>query len=72
MYFEKRFPAEFEIFPDPDLINAPVYVHPKDLAKVPAPGKPLKNKDFERFVKRVSEEIAKSLNLKKINMSRSQ
>jgi len=72
MYFENRFPAEFEIFPDPDLINAPVYVHPKDLAKVPAPGKPLKNKDFERFVKRVSEEIAKSLNLKKINMSRSQ
>jgi threonine synthase len=66
MYFAKSFPAEFEISPDPDLINTPVYVHPKDLAKVPAPGKPLQGADFKQFVERVSEEIAKSLSLKKV------
>jgi threonine synthase len=63
MYFEKRFPPEFEISPDPNLINSPVYIHPKDLEKVPAPGKPLKGNDFEKFVKRMSDEIARHLNL---------
>lgn len=66
MYFEKRFPAEFEISPNPSLINAPVYIHPKDLKKVPAPGKPLKGKDFDRFVDRISQEIAKRLSLKRV------
>jgi threonine synthase len=63
MYFEKRFPPEFEISPDPNLINSPILIHPKDLEKVPAPGKPLKGNDFEKFVKRMSEEIARYLNL---------
>jgi len=63
MYFEKRFPPEFEISPDPNLINSPIRIHPKDLEKVPAPGKPLKGNDFEKFVKRMSEEIARYLNL---------
>jgi threonine synthase len=65
MYFENSFPAEFEISPDPDLINTPIYVHPDDLANVPAPGKPLHGKDFERFIQSVSSEIAKILSLKK-------
>jgi threonine synthase len=64
MYYEKKFPPEFEIVPNPDLINIPDLVHPKDLKKVPAPGKPIKGDDFEQFVKRVSEEIATRLNLK--------
>ncbi|MBU4345311.1 MAG: threonine synthase [Desulfobacteraceae bacterium] len=64
MYFENRFPEEFEITPDPALMNSPVLIHPKDLKKVPAPGKPLTGDDFEQFVKRVSEEIATRLNLK--------
>jgi len=66
MYFEDRFPEEFEITPDPGLINAPVFVHPKDLEKVPAPGKPLQGVEFEQFVKRVSEEIAEALDLKEV------
>jgi threonine synthase len=66
MYFEKRFPEEFQISSNPDLVNAPVYVHPKGLAKIPAPGKPLKGEDFELFVKLVSEEIATDLDLKKV------
>jgi len=65
MYFKNSFPAEFEISPDPDLINTPVYVHPDDLTNVPAPGKPLQGADFERFIQGVSSEIAKILSLKK-------
>ncbi len=65
MYFDRRFPAEFDIEPDPELINAPVYVQPQDLKQVPAAGKPLKDKAFKIFVRRVSEEIADHLKLKK-------
>ena len=65
MYFEQQFPPEFNIKPDPDLVNTPIYVHPKDLKAVPAPGKPLKHKAFNTFVRRVSEDIAGMLDLKK-------
>lgn len=65
-YFEKNFEAEFKICPDPALINAPFYVHPKGLAKVPSPGKPLYGEDFDRFVKQTSKDIAKRLGLKKV------
>ena len=65
MYFKNSFPAEFEISPKSDLMNSPVLIRPKDLEKVPAPGKPLKGDDFKRFVERVSEEIAAALDLKK-------
>jgi len=66
MYFEKSFPAEFKIKPDPDLINSPVLIHPKDVKKVPFPGKPLSGDDFNRFVNSVSDEIATLLDLKNI------
>ena len=65
MYFKQQFPPEFNIMPDSDLINIPVYVHPKDLERLPAPGKPLSADDFEVFVRRVSDEIAGLLDLKK-------
>ena len=66
LYFENRFPEDFEITPNPDLANAPIYMHPADLKMVPAPGKPIQGEDFQRFVSRVSEEIAKALNLQRI------
>jgi threonine synthase len=65
-YFEKSLPAEFKISSNPELINAPVYIHPKSLEKVPAPGKPLQSDDFDRFVEQTSKEIAKRLSLKKV------
>ena len=65
MYFEQQFPPEFNIKPEPELINAPAYIHPKDLKCVPAPGKPLNQKDLKTFIRRVSEEIAALLDLKK-------
>jgi threonine synthase len=65
MYFEQNFPADYNISPRQDLINAPFYVHPTDLDQVPAPGKPLTGEAFERFVNRTAQEIATRLNLKK-------
>lgn len=67
MYFENSFPEEFKIVPDNNLINAPKLIKPSDLKKTPAPGKPIFGKDFELFVKRVSEDIALDLNLKKLD-----
>jgi threonine synthase len=64
LYFTDRFPAEFEITPDPSLVNRPVYVQPADLERVPAPGKPLEGEDFVRFVRRTAEDIAARLDLK--------
>jgi threonine synthase len=65
-YFEKSLLEEFKISSNPELINAPVYIHPKGLAKIPAPGKPLQGDDFEQFVDLTSKEIAKRLSLKKV------
>jgi threonine synthase len=65
MYFAQQFPRDYNISPNPNLINVPFYIQPQDLDKVPAPGKPLKGEDFKRFVKRVAEEIATMLDLKK-------
>jgi len=64
MYFGMRFPPEFGIIPNPALINHPILVHPKDLEKVPQPGKPLSGKELRVFVKQVAEEIATHLHLK--------
>ncbi len=63
MYFENRFPVEFEVRPDPLLINKPCLVRPKDLEKIPEPGKPIYGDDFKKFVKKVSQKIAKKLDL---------
>ena len=63
MYFENRFPPEFEIKPKESLQNAPRLVRPKDLEAVPTPDKPLEGKDFDRFVQRTAEAIAEELKL---------
>ncbi len=65
MYFEGNFPADYHISPRKELINAPHYIQPRDLERVPAPGKPLTGEPFERFVNRTAEEIASRLNLKR-------
>jgi threonine synthase len=63
MYFEQGFPAEFEIVPNPDLINAPRLIRPADLQQVPTPGASMDAPAFEQFVRRTAEEIALALNL---------
>jgi len=66
MYFAHQFSPEYRITPKQDLVNAPVYIHPEELKKVPAPGNPLQGKEFEHFVTRVAEEIAGMLDLRKV------
>lgn len=63
MYFENRFPEEYEVTPKPELINGPVYMHPRDLKNVPGPGKPLPPGEMAVFVERISNEIASYLHL---------
>jgi threonine synthase len=65
MYFENRFPSDYEVRPRSELINRPVYVHPPTLAQVPAPDKPLKGEAFDRFVREVTCWIADDLQLAK-------
>ena len=65
MYFSQQFPQDYNISPNQDLINAPVYIHPQNLDAVPVPGKPLTSEDFKRFVEEVTKEIATMLEIKK-------
>ncbi len=67
MYFQNGFSKEFEINPDPELINSPAYVDPKYLDKFPLPGKPLVGEELKYFVHQVSEKIADDLKLKKVS-----
>jgi threonine synthase len=66
MYFENRFPDEFDVRPDAALVNLPELIRPAHIKKFPAPGKPLSGDDFDSFVKAVSREIAVKLKLKKV------
>jgi threonine synthase len=67
MYFSDSFPPEYEVRPDPELINTPERVSPVDLAAVPEPGRPLSGSELDAFVVRISEEIAQILDLKKVS-----
>jgi threonine synthase len=67
MYFEDAFPPDYEVSPRPELMNAPELVRPADLDAVPEPGNPLDGDALQFFVNRVSEEIAKILDLKKVD-----
>ncbi|MBW1989148.1 MAG: threonine synthase [Deltaproteobacteria bacterium] len=63
MYFENRFPPEFGVIPKPELINRPQEAGPGDGAAVPAAGAPLSGEEFEVFVEKTSQEIARILDL---------
>jgi threonine synthase len=63
MYFQNRFPEDYEIAPRSELVNFPIYIHPESLQKVPAAGNPLTGSDFESFLTEVSREIAAHLQL---------
>ena len=65
MYFQGNLSSDFEITPKPELINAPVYIQPKTLTKIPLPGHPLTGKDLEIFIQLISDEIASRLKLNK-------
>ncbi len=64
LYFENKIPDEYNITPDPELINSPKLIMPKDPEKIPAQGKPLDDDDFKIFAKDISKKIAEELKLK--------
>ncbi len=66
MYFENNFPEAYEVIPDPGLINTTALILPADLEHVPEPGKPLHGESLSFFIHRISEEIAKLLDLQKV------
>ena len=65
MYFQNNFSPEFRVKPKPELKNAPVFLSPEDLKKVPEPGKPLSGEDMDQFVLKISDEIARILELER-------
>jgi threonine synthase len=65
MYFNDQFDASYGITPRPELKNFPTEVRPEGLGEYPAPEKPLKGRDLDRFVREMAREIAKLLDLKK-------
>ena len=67
LYFEDRFPPEFNIQPQAALQNAPVLVSPEDLDCLPEVNRPLSGEKFEQFVDHVARDIATALQLKKID-----
>ncbi len=52
--------------PKSELKNAPTLVKPKGLTKYPEPGKPLQGEDMKDFVREMTEEIARMLELKPV------
>lgn len=64
-YFTGEFPHEFDIVPEPELINAPELIRPATLQSVPEPGKPLHGDELQEFIIRTAEEIAQRLELQK-------
>jgi threonine synthase len=65
MYFQNSFPAEYDVVPKSELVNAPVLVRPPGLDAFPESGKPLFGNSLDRFIHGVSEEIASRLGLKR-------
>jgi threonine synthase len=63
MYFQNRFPGEYNIQPRPALINTPLLVKPSGLDRLPEPGRPLHGEAFQKFVEQVAQEIATILDL---------
>ncbi|NOX33649.1 MAG: threonine synthase [Deltaproteobacteria bacterium] len=64
LYFKSKIPQGYNITPDPYNINLPSLILPDNQNLVPSQKKRLKKKDFEKFVKDISDKIAERLNLK--------
>ena len=63
LYFKSALPEDYKISSNPEFINLPALVLPDDQNLIPSQQKRLNEKDFQRFVKDISEKIAKRLKL---------
>lgn len=64
LYFNSQIPESYEIQSNPDNINLPTLIMPDNPEMVPSQEKRLNEKDFQKFVKDISDKIAGKLNLK--------
>lgn len=64
LYFQSQIPEAYKIKPDPENINLPTLIMPDNTEMVPSQEKRLNEKDFQKFVKDISDKIAGKLNLK--------
>ncbi len=62
MYFEDKFPAEYEVKPREELKNLPKLLRPSNISYFPNE-KTLTTEEFKEFVKKMAKAIADSLNL---------
>ena len=63
MYFNNSFEPAFDVTPKPELGNTPVQIHPKGLSRYPSSGKPLSEDEMGTFIREMTAEIARVLNL---------
>ena len=64
LYFKSAIPEDYKINPDSDKINLPSLIMPDNKEITPSQKKRLGQKDLQKFVKNISDKIAKRLNLK--------
>jgi len=64
LYFKSEIPEDYKINPDLENINQPSLILPDNSNIIPSQKKRLGEKDFQKFVKDISDKIAERLNLK--------
>ncbi len=64
LYFNNKIPADYGIVSDPEKTNLPSLIMPGNPEKIPSQENRLNQKDFQVFVKDISDKIAERLNLK--------
>ncbi len=64
LYFNSALPEDYKINSDTAYINQPYLIEPDNPDLTPSQTKRLGKKDFQQFVKDISDKIAKRLNLK--------
>jgi threonine synthase len=63
-YFGDKLDAAYEIVPKDELRNFPTLIEAPGVKRMPAPGKPLPENEFQNFVEATASEIARELDLK--------
>jgi threonine synthase len=63
-YFGDNLNGAYEIVPKDELRNFPTLVEAPGVERLPAPGKPLSEHEFQKFVEATAREIARELDLK--------
>ncbi len=66
MYFDNTFPPEYQVVPNPDLVNSPQLVEIPNLDR-PRPGHPLSGPALTEFVTQTAREIAARLELEEVS-----